>query len=83
MDIIKEYSTKLDSKKRLTIRGSNYNHFHVYVFNNGKILLNPQVVIENDTISSKTLKMMEKSIENFKKGKVSKPIKLSKINFKE
>lgn len=81
--LIKKYKVNLDSKKRLTIRDSAYTHYNVAVFDDGKILLSPQILIDPDTISKKTLKMIEKSIKNFKKGKASKQIDLEKYCFNE
>jgi hypothetical protein len=83
MNTIKEYSAKLDSKKRITLRGARYNHYKVQVLNDGKILLKPQLLVDSDIVSPKTLKMIEKSINNFKAGIVSKPINLKKYNFND
>ena len=46
---------------------------------NGKIELTPQVLIDTADIPPKTLKMINSSMKNFKKGKVSKPIDLSEF----
>jgi hypothetical protein len=72
------YETKLDEKKRMTLRGSKYKYFLVKVYNNGSFLIEPQVLVPPEYISKRTLKMVDKSIENLKKGKTSK-----KINFKK
>lgn len=79
--IIKEYDAKLDSKKRLTIRGTKFEHYKVQVTASGTLILKPQVLVDLDSISENTLKMIEKSVKSFKKGKASKPIDLSKYNF--
>lgn len=83
MKVIKEYNTKLDNKKRLTIRGAKYDHYKVRELSNGKIELSPQVLIEADHLSENTLKMIEKSVANLNKGKVSEPIDLSKFEIEE
>ena len=72
------YEVKLDEKMRMTVRGTKYRHFIVKAYNNGKYLLEPQILVPPDLLSKKTLKTMDNSIENFKKGKVSK-----KVNFKK
>ena len=79
--IVKEYDAKIDTKKRITLRGSSYEHYHVIEFPNGKIELEPRVLVEPFEISEDTLSMVDASMENLKKGKVSKPIDLS--NFAE
>ena len=79
--IAKEYDAKIDTKKRITLRGSSYEYYHVIEFPNGKIELEPRVLVEPFEISEDTLRMVDASMENLKKGKASKPIDLS--NFVE
>ena len=74
---VKEYDAKLDTKKRITLRGSSYDYYHVIMFPNGKIELEPRVLVEPFEISEDTLHMIDASMENLKKGKASKPIDLS------
>ena len=81
--IIKKYETNLDSKKRLTVRGAPFKHYVVEIYSNGKVMLNPRVLIDPNTISKNTLKMIEKSMKNFKKGNVSESIDLDEYNFEE
>lgn len=77
-DIVLEYDAKIDSKRRITLRNTSYQYFHVQMNKDGSILLNPRVLINPIEIDKKTLDMMEKSMENFSKGAVSKPINLKK-----
>lgn len=77
--VIKQYDTKVDSKNRLTIRDSDFDYYHVVVFDDGKIELQPRVLVDPEYISENTLKMMDKSIENFKNGIVSNPIDFSEF----
>ena len=74
---VKEYDAKLDTKKRITLRGSSYDYYHVIEFPNGKIELEPRVLVEPFEISEDTLRMVDASMGNLKKGKASKPIDLS------
>jgi len=82
-EIVKKYETNLDSKKRLTVRGAPFKHYVVEVYSNGKVVLNPRVLVDPNKISRNTLKMIEKSMKNYKEGKVSEPIDLDKYNFDE
>ena len=82
-EIVKKYETNLDSKKRLTVRGSPFKHYVVEDYSNGKVVLNPRVLVDPNKISRNTLKMIEKSMKNYKEGKVSEPIDLDKYNFDE
>ena len=80
MSIVKEYEAKLDSKHRITIRGSDYQYFRVKQYGDGHLELLPRVLVDPKEISKNTLQMMDKSIENLKKGKVSEAIDLDSIN---
>ena len=76
--ILKRYDAKLDNKKRLTIRGSKYDYYHVEEFTNGTLVLIPRVLVEPNEVSENTFHMMDKSMKNLKKGVVSKPIDIEK-----
>ena len=76
-ELVREYDAKIDSKKRVTLRESIYEYFHIKQYKDGTLLLEPRVLVEPSAISKKTLKMMDKSVKNYKKGKVSKAIDLS------
>lgn len=76
---IREYDAKVDAKKRLTLRGSSYDYYHVVEFPDGKIELRPRVLVEPFEIDKNTLDMIDKSVENLKKGIVSEPIDLSEF----
>jgi len=78
--VIKQYDTKVDSKNRLTIRDSNFDYYHVVVFDNGTIELQPRVLVDPEYISKNTLKMMDDSIKNLENGNVSEPIDLSEFS---
>ncbi len=77
MTVLKDYTAHLDSKKRITIRGALYQFYNVKEYKNGCVLLEPRELTVPDSISAKTLKQMDKAIENFNLGKVSEEIDLS------
>ncbi len=66
MEAIKDYTTHLDSKKRLTLRGAKFSYYHVKEYGNGCILLEPRELVAPSEISENTLRSLDKSIENFK-----------------
>ena len=70
------YDAKMDSKKRVTLRGAKYEYYNVQEMDDGSVILSPRVLVSPFEISENTLKAMDDSMENFKAGKVSKPIKL-------
>lgn len=77
-EVIMEYDAKMDSKRRITLRNTSYQYFHVQMKKDGSILLKPRVLIDPIEIDKKTLDMMDKSMDNYSKGVVSKPINLKK-----
>lgn len=79
MSIVKEYEAKLDSKHRITIRGSEYQYFQVKQYGDGHLELLPRILVAPKEISKNTLKMIDKSVENLRDGKVSEPINLDLI----
>ena len=56
-------------------------------FSDGTIIMKPRVLVDLKSLSAIALKTMDESMENFKKGKVSKEIEIEKylnmINDKE
>ena len=77
--VIREYDAKLDSKKRLTLREAGYEYYHVSVLPDQRIILEPRVLTAPFSVSANTLNMMDQSVENLKKGKVSPAIDLSEF----
>lgn len=76
--IVKTYDAKLDNKKRLTIRGTRYDFYRIQEFDDGTLVLKPRILVDPDELSENSLAMMDSSIENFKRGNVSKPIDVQK-----
>ncbi len=75
--VLREYDAKIDTKKRITLRGSSYDYYHVIEFPNGKIELEPRVLVDPFEISEDTLRMVDASMKNLKKGIASEPVDLS------
>ena len=78
---IREYDAKIDSKKRLTLRSTSFEYYHVQEMANGTIILEPRELTAPFQVSTNTLTMMDASISNLNSGKVSPAINLS--SFKE
>ncbi len=76
--IVKEYEAHLDTKNRITIRGAESDYYAVKAFRDGRVLLEPRVLVPPSAVSKKTLKMLDRAAANFAKGKVSKPIDLDR-----
>jgi hypothetical protein len=74
---VRSYEGKLDEKKRLVIRGARHKYYHVREEPNGSIVLTPRKLVDVEPIPERTMKMLESSVRNLKKGIVSDPIDLS------
>ncbi len=74
--VARTYDAKIDSKKRVTLRGAKYEFYHAQEMSEGSVILSPRVLVPPFEVLEKMLKTMDDSMENFKAGKASKPIKL-------
>ena len=77
VEAIKDYTVHLDSKKRVTLRGAAYQYYNVREYQNGCIILEPRELAVPESVSARTLKDMDRAIDNFKMGDVSEPVDLS------
>ena len=77
MQAVKEYDARMDVKKRVTLRGAQYDNYHVQEYANGKIVLEPRELVAPFEVSRNTLAMMDSAMANLTKGKVSKSVDLS------
>jgi len=71
------YTAKLDTKKRITIRGAKYQYYAVIPQPDDTFLLKPQVLLGLEDISPDTLAMMDEAMKNFKAGRAYGPIDLT------
>jgi hypothetical protein len=83
MSPVTEYDAKVDMKKRLTLRGVRYGHYHVSEYKDGRIVLEPRELVKPASVSRQALKTMDKSMTNLKKGVVSAPVDLSDFKDKK
>ena len=77
ISIVEQYDTSADNKKRISLRGAQAKYFHVTALSNGSYLLEPRVLVPRSAVSARTLKMLDQSVGNLKRGKVSAPIDLT------
>jgi hypothetical protein len=75
--VLLDYDIAADAKNRISLRGANTKYFHVLVLSNGSYMLEPRVLVPPDAVPARTLKLLNRSVANLKKGKVSPPIDLS------
>jgi len=77
LTIVEAYDVAADAKKRISLRRTRTKYFHVKALSNGCYLLEPRVLVSPRSISARSLKMLDKSVANLKKGLASAPIDLS------
>lgn len=79
-ELLKEYNVELDKKNRMTIRGNlGFSNYHVSIFSDGKILMEPRYLAKLEELSENTLRMMDKSIMNLSKGIAGEPVDFSEF----
>ncbi|SMO44286.1 hypothetical protein [Gracilimonas mengyeensis] len=79
MSTINKYEAKLDSKKRVTIRGARTDYYHVTEHEDGTVVLSPRILVHPDEISQRSYKMIENAIENLNDGNVSEPVDMEEL----
>lgn len=78
-ETIKEYDARIDSKKRLTLRESPFEYYHVEHHSDGSILLQPRELVEPFSLSRQSLRAVDESMAGLKNGDASEPIDLSEF----
>lgn len=76
---VREYDAKIDSKRRVTLRNTKFEYYHVKEMSDGIIVLEPRELTVPFSVSANTLAMMDKAMENLKRGEVSEPVDLSEF----
>ena len=79
LTVMEDYDVAADAKKRISLRNAKTKYFHVKAFSNGCYLLEPRVLVPPAAISPRSLKMLDKSAANLKKGLASTPIDLAEF----
>ena len=76
---VKEYDAKVDAKKRIALRNTPFEYYHVSEYSSGKIVSEPRELVAPSQISAASLAMMDTAIEQLKRGNVSAPVDLSEF----
>lgn len=76
-DVVLERDVRLDAKRRVTLTGAEYDHYHMVVQGDGTIVLEPRVLARPVTVSPRVLEMIDSSVGNLKKGLAGRPIDFS------
>jgi len=79
LTVVEHYDVAADAKRRISLRNAKTKYFHVNALSNGCFLLEPRVLVSPQAVSARSLKMLDKSVANFKKGLASAPIDLSAL----
>lgn len=72
----KEYDAKTDSRGRVTLRGAEFDHYHVREYEDGTIELAPRELVD-PRMSDRTLRMMDRAVERLEAGDVEEEFDLS------
>lgn len=77
LTVIERYDVAADAKKRINLRNAKTKYFHVKALSNGAYVLEPRVLVPPAAISARSLRMLDKSVANLKKGLASPPVNLA------
>ena len=77
LTVVEDYDVAADAKKRISLRKAQAKYFHVQALSNGCFYLEPRVLVPPQALSARSLKMLDKSVANLKKGLASAPIDLA------
>ena len=77
LTVVDSYDVMADAKKRIGLRNAQTRHFHVLALSDGRYLLEPRVMVSPQALSPRTLRMLEKSMQNVKQGVAGKAVDLS------
>jgi hypothetical protein len=75
--VVEHYDVIADAKKQISLRSVKTKHFHVKALSNGCYVLEPRLSVPPEFISTRTMKMLEQSAANLKKGIASPPVGLT------
>lgn len=70
----KVYDTKLDAKRRMTIRNARTEYYHVTEYEDGTVKLEPRVLI-----APEMLKQIDAAVERHKVGRKGTKLDWSKL----
>ena len=77
LTVVEDYDVAADAKRRISLRKTKTKYFHVKALSNGCFYLEPRVLVPPQAISARSLRMLDKSVANLKKGLSSAPIDLA------
>lgn len=77
MPAVKEYDAKIDIKRRVTLRGARFDHYHVKEYSDGRIELEPRELVEPFELSARTLAAMDEGMARLKAGEAGEAVDLS------
>lgn len=75
--VIDHYDAAADAKNRISLRKARTRHFRVKALSNGGYVLEPRVLVPLESVSPRTLKMLESSVAGLKQGLASPPVDLT------
>jgi hypothetical protein len=78
-EITREYEVKADSKRRVTLRSSEYTYYYAREFADGRILLEPRELRPPATLSRTTFGHMDEAVRRMDAGEVGDEFDLSEV----
>lgn len=73
-DVVLERDVRLDAKRRATLTGAEFDHYHMTVQADGTIVLEPRVLAPPADVTPRVLEMMDAAMENLKAGRAGEAV---------
>jgi len=77
--VIREYDLRAGSKRRVTLRSSEYTYWHAREFDDGSVVLEPRELRPPAAMSARTLAQMDESMRRMAQGSVGDEFDLSEV----
>jgi hypothetical protein len=68
MTVVAEYDAKKDSRGRVTLKETAYEHYHVVAYEDGRLELFPRMLVD-PTISRATLADIDLAMQHLREGR--------------
>ena len=79
MKVVAERDVRVDSKKRVTLTGAEYEHYRMRRYDDGRILLEPRELRVPDSISRRTLSHVDDAMINLSAGVAGEEFDLEEV----
>lgn len=71
MRAVAEYEARKDERGRVTLKGADFDLYHVVAYDDGHFEVHPRIVVD-PALDRRTLVMMDAAVRNLRRGKAGR-----------